>query len=56
MEQKNEKVNEGAAEENKKEGNATLDLQNKYREIANQFVHAYLDYSVQNKGERRNNL
>ncbi|HFT5903682.1 TPA: hypothetical protein ACGSMF_004857 [Bacillus cereus] len=56
LEQENKKVNEGAADENKKEGNPTLDLQNKYREVANQFVHAYLDYSVQNKGERRNNL
>ncbi|MCU5725142.1 hypothetical protein OCF66_09020 [Bacillus toyonensis] len=56
LEQESKKVNEGAADENKKESNPTLDLQNKYREVANQFVHAYLDYSVQNKGERRNNL
>ncbi|MDX5746224.1 hypothetical protein SIM20_24135 [Bacillus cereus group sp. BfR-BA-02570] len=56
LEQESKKVNEGAADENKKESNPTVDLQNKYREVANQFVHAYLDYSVQNKGERRNNL
>ncbi|MGE6592263.1 hypothetical protein ACQKFU_22380 [Bacillus mycoides] len=56
LEKESKKVNEGAADENKKESNPTLDLQNKYREVANQFVHAYLDYSVQNKGERRNNL
>ncbi|MGH0589699.1 hypothetical protein ACQVQY_27200 [Bacillus mycoides] len=56
LEQESKKINEGAADENKKESNPTVDLQNKYREVANQFVHAYLDYSVQNKGERRNNL
>ncbi|EJV41942.1 Uncharacterized protein BC141101_05738 [Bacillus toyonensis] len=56
LEQESKKVNESVADENKKEDNPTLDLQNKYREVANQFVHAYLDYSVQNKGERRNNL
>ncbi|TKI13613.1 hypothetical protein [Bacillus cereus] len=56
LEQKDKKITEGAAGGNKKEGNSTLDLQNKYIEVANQFVHAYLDYSVQNKGERRNNL
>lgn len=33
-----------------------LEMQNQYKDVANQFIHAYLDYSVANKGERRTNL
>lgn len=41
---------------NKENVNAVVDLQNQYKEVSNQFIQAYLNYSVKNKGERRNNL
>ncbi|NWK72615.1 hypothetical protein HWX41_27220 [Bacillus paramycoides] len=48
------------AEENKPkteaEKQAPVNIEKQYKEVTNQFVHAYLDYSVKNKGERRNNL
>jgi len=34
----------------------SLATQNQYKDVANQFIHAYLDYSIKNQGERRTNL
>ncbi|KMQ09306.1 hypothetical protein [Bacillus cereus] len=48
--------NEDTNVQDKSGVNPVIDLQNQYKDISNQFVHAYLNYSVKNKGERRNNL
>ncbi|PFE70789.1 hypothetical protein CN316_11480 [Bacillus cereus] len=50
------KTQEADASKNKTDNNSISELQNQYKDAANQFIHAYLDYAVQNKGERRTNL
>ncbi|EJQ36005.1 hypothetical protein IEE_05481 [Bacillus cereus BAG5X1-1] len=52
----NVKTQEADASKNKTDNNSISEVQNQYKDAANQFIHAYLDYSVQNKGERRTNL
>lgn len=47
--EKNETKSEGGKQVN-------VDIEKQYKEVTEQFVHAYLDYSVKNKEERRNNL
>lgn len=56
MESLNSKADAKNVESNKEVANPVLDLQNQYKEVSKQFIQAYLNYSVQNKGERRNNL
>ncbi|MEC3226127.1 hypothetical protein P9027_29865 [Bacillus thuringiensis] len=56
MENLNSKADAKNVESNKEAANPVLDLQNQYKEVSKQFIQAYLNYSVQNKGERRNNL
>jgi hypothetical protein len=56
MEQVNLKINTNAADSNKENVNPQIDLQNQYKDVSNQFIQAYLNYSIKNKGERRNNL
>lgn len=41
---------------NKENTNPLIDLQNQYKEVSKQFIHAYLNYSVKNKNERRDNF
>ncbi|MGN4667499.1 hypothetical protein ACTFRP_16875 [Bacillus cereus group sp. MYBK234-1] len=56
MEQVSMKNNTNAADSNKENTNPLIDLQNQYKEVSKQFIHAYLNYSVKNKNERRDNL
>lgn len=56
IENLNSKADAKNVESNKESVNPALDLQNQYKEVSKQFIQAYLNYSVQNKGERRNNL
>ncbi|AFU17177.1 hypothetical protein MC28_D128 (plasmid) [Bacillus thuringiensis MC28] len=56
MEQVSLKNDTKAADSNKENTNPLIDLQNQYKEVSNQFIQAYLNYSIKNKNERRNNL
>ncbi|EJQ72844.1 hypothetical protein [Bacillus toyonensis] len=56
MEQVNLKNDTNATDSNKENANPLIDLQNKYKEVSKQFIQAYLNYSVKNKNERRDNL
>ncbi|MBU4643088.1 hypothetical protein [Bacillus toyonensis] len=60
LETKLDQAKRKMAEENKpkteEEKQAPVNLEKEYKEVTNQFIHAYLDYSVKNKEERRNNL
>nr|WP_235676393.1 hypothetical protein [Bacillus mycoides] len=56
MEHLNTKVVANNTDSNKENVNPVVDLQNQYKEVSNQFIQAYLNYSVKNKEERRNNL
>lgn len=56
MEHLNTKDVTNNIDSNKENVNAVVDLQNQYKEVSNQFIQAYLNYSVKNKWERRNNL
>ncbi|PEF45198.1 hypothetical protein CON22_17855 [Bacillus cereus] len=59
LEQAKRKVTE-QKEQNKpkseEEKQANVDIEKQYTDVTEQFLHAYLDYSVKNKDERRNNL
>ncbi|PGZ57901.1 hypothetical protein COE58_24095 [Bacillus cereus] len=60
LETKLDQAKRKVAEENKPktedEKQASVNLEKQYKEVTNQFIHAYLDYAVKNKEERRNNL
>uniref|UniRef100_UPI003F4940E8 hypothetical protein n=1 Tax=Bacillus multifaciens TaxID=3068506 RepID=UPI003F4940E8 len=60
LETKLDQAKRKIAEENKpkteEEKQTHVNLEKQYKDVTNQFVHAYLDYSVKNKEERRNNL
>ncbi|WP_406904362.1 hypothetical protein [Bacillus cereus] len=56
MEQVSLKNDTNAPDLNKENKNPLIDLQNQYREVSKQFIQAYLNYSVKNKNERRDNL
>ncbi|OWT48580.1 hypothetical protein [Bacillus sp. K2I17] len=56
MEQVNLKNDTNATDSNKENANPLIDLQNQYKEVSKQFIQAYLNYSVKNKNERRDNL
>lgn len=56
VERLNSKTDAKNIEVNKESADPVLDLQKQYKEVSKQFIQAYLNYSVQNKGERRNNL
>lgn len=56
MEQVSLKNEMNAADSNKENTNPLIDLQNQYKEVSKQFIQAYLNYSVKNKNERRDNL
>ncbi|WP_413565422.1 hypothetical protein [Bacillus sp. 3P20] len=56
MDHLNSKAVVNNADSNKGNVNSVVDLQKQYKEVSNQFIQAYLNYSVKNKGERRNNL
>ncbi|TXR62571.1 hypothetical protein DM800_20020 [Bacillus sp. AY18-3] len=56
MDHLNSKAMANNADSNKENTNPVVDLQKQYKEVSNQFIQAYLNYSVKNKGERRNNL
>ncbi|WP_309260502.1 hypothetical protein [Bacillus cereus] len=56
MDRLNSKAVANNADSNKGNENSVVDLQKQYKEVSNQFIQAYLNYSVKNKGERRNNL
>ncbi|MGY1423109.1 hypothetical protein [Bacillus cereus] len=56
MEQISLKNDTNPTDSNKENTNPLIDLQNQYKEVSKQFIHAYLNYSVKNKNERRDNL
>lgn len=60
LENKLDQAKRKMAEQNKpkteEEKQASVDIEKQYKEVTEQFVHAYMDYAVKNKGERRNNL
>ena len=56
MEQISLKNDTNPTDSNKENINPLIDLQNQYKEVSKQFIHAYLNYSVKNKNERRDNL
>lgn len=56
MDHLNSKAMVNNTDSNKENMNPVVDLQKQYKEVSNQFIQAYLNYSVKNKGERRNNL
>ncbi|MBE7106138.1 hypothetical protein FT637_24955 [Bacillus cereus] len=60
LETKLDQAKRKMADENKpkteEEKQAPVNLEKQYKDITNQFIHAYLDFSVKNKDERRNNL
>lgn len=56
MDHLNSKIVANNADTNKENVNSVVDLQKQYKEVSNQFIQAYLNYSVKNKGERRSNL
>ncbi|MCU5651611.1 hypothetical protein OCB00_26090 [Bacillus cereus] len=56
MEQISLKNDTNPIDSNKENTNPLIDLQNQYKEVSKQFIHAYLNYSVKNKNERRDNL
>lgn len=56
MERLNTKVDTNSTDSNKEKTVSVIDLQKQYKDVSNQFIQAYLNYSVKNKNERRNNL
>ncbi|AWC59298.1 hypothetical protein CG476_022570 (plasmid) [Bacillus cytotoxicus] len=56
MERLNTKVDTNSTDSNKEKTVSVIDLQKQYKDVSNQFIQAYLNYSVKNKNEREETI